>query len=60
MDFGLKGHRSLDRFLRALHLLNPCVSDEKIQIANGTLTPIVGKEQIVLFDGLSPECFACA
>ncbi|KAA0057242.1 ty3-gypsy retrotransposon protein [Cucumis melo var. makuwa] len=31
----------------------PCASNEKIRIADGSLAPIAGKGQIVLFDGFS-------
>ncbi|KAL0557130.1 hypothetical protein IC582_005648 [Cucumis melo] len=52
LDFGLGGHRS--RVSRSiLSLIPPVPVMKKIWIADGSLAPIAGKGQIVLFNGFS-------
>ncbi|TYK04504.1 reverse transcriptase [Cucumis melo var. makuwa] len=57
LDFGLGGHKSLDRFLVALCLLYPRAGNEKIRIADGSLASIAGKGQTVLFNDFSLQNF---
>ncbi|KAA0055541.1 Cysteine-rich RLK (RECEPTOR-like protein kinase) 8 [Cucumis melo var. makuwa] len=51
LDLGATDH--LTGFSEYFVSYTPCAGNEKIRIANGSLAPIAGKGQIVLFDGFS-------
>ncbi|KAL4033294.1 hypothetical protein IC575_006381 [Cucumis melo] len=53
LDFGLRGHRTLNRFFRAFCLLYRCAGNEKIWIVDGSLAPIAEKGQILSYNLLS-------
>ncbi|KAA0045027.1 Beta-galactosidase [Cucumis melo var. makuwa] len=51
LDLGATDH--LTGFSEHFVTYTPCAGNEKIRIADGSLAPIVGKGQIVLYDGFS-------
>ena len=50
LDFGAKNH--LIGSFKSFVSYVPCVSNEKIRIANGSFAPIAGKGQMFPFEGL--------